>query len=122
MSFTPTSPRLLLHLEGAALLAASVLLYFGYAGGGWLLFVALLLAPDFAMLGYIANPRAGAAAYNLFHTIVFPIALALAGFALGQPLLLQIGLIWLAHIGMDRTVGYGLKYSTAFKDTHLQRV
>ena len=31
-------------------------------------------------------------------------------------------LIWLAHIGFDRTLGYGLKCPTAFKDTHLQRV
>jgi hypothetical protein len=122
MNLNPIAPRPLLHLEGAALLALSVVLYFGFAGGHWLLFAALLLAPDLAMLGYLAGPRAGAAAYNLFHTMVLPIALALAGFALGQPPLLQVGLIWLAHIGMDRAIGYGLKYSTAFKDTHLQRV
>ena len=116
------APRLLLHLEGAALLVASIVLYFGYAGGHWLLFVALLLAPDLAMLGYLAGPRLDAAAYNLVHAIVLPAALALAGLALGQPLPLQLGLIWLAHIGMDRAVGYGLKYPTAFKDTHMQRV
>ena len=34
----------------------------------------------------------------------------------------QIALIWLAHIGVDRLLGYGLKYPTGFKDTHLQRV
>jgi len=33
-----------------------------------------------------------------------------------------ISLIWIAHIGIDRVLGYGLKYPTAFKDTHLQKV
>jgi hypothetical protein len=26
------------------------------------------------------------------------------------------------HIGMDRALGFGLKYETDFKDTHLGRV
>jgi hypothetical protein len=33
-----------------------------------------------------------------------------------------MALIWLAHIGMDRMLGYGLKYSGGFKDTHLGRL
>ena len=35
---------------------------------------------------------------------------------------LAVGLVWLAHIGIDRALGYGLKYPTHFEDTHLQRV
>ncbi|RKQ33951.1 DUF4260 family protein [Oceanobacillus halophilus] len=36
--------------------------------------------------------------------------------------LIIVGLIWTAHIGMDRMIGFGLKYPTAFKDTHIQRI
>jgi hypothetical protein len=67
-------------------------------------------------------PHLGAVAYDALHTEVFPIALGVAGVAAGSELPAQLALIWLGHIGMDRTLGYGLKYPTAFKDTHLNRV
>jgi hypothetical protein len=44
------------------------------------------------------------------------------GMIFASPVVVAVALIWFAHIGMDRTVGYGLKYPTSFKDTHLQRV
>lgn len=103
------------------MLAGSLALYF-HEGFGWLLLVLLLLAPDLAMLGYAAGERVGAAAYDLAHTEILPIALAVTGVLDGSDLALQLGLIWLAHIGVDRLVGYGLKYPSGFKDTHLQRV
>ena len=114
-------PRLLLRLEGAAVLAGSLVLYF-HEGFGWLALVLLALAPDLAMVGYAAGERVGAAAYDLAHNEVLPIALGVAGVLAGGGLAVQLALIWLAHIGLDRLVGYGLKYPTAFKDTHLQRV
>ncbi|HXH87092.1 MAG TPA: DUF4260 family protein [Gaiellaceae bacterium] len=114
-------PRLLLRLEGGAVLAGSLALYF-HEGFGWLLLVLLLLAPDLAMLGYAAGERVGAAAYDLVHAEVSPLALAVAGVLGGWRLALQLALIWLAHIGMDRLVGYGLKYPSGFKESHLQRV
>lgn len=116
-----TGPSVLLRAEGAALLVAALVLY-SRAGGSWLIFVLLLLAPDLSALGYLAGPRAGAMLYNLVHTEVLPVALALFGWLSGNPLLLQLTLIWLAHIGMDRMLGFGLKYATAFKDMHLGRV
>ena len=114
-------PSLLLRLEGAALFAAALVLYF-HEGFGWLALVLLALAPDLAMLGYSAGPRVGAVAYDLAHTEAFPVALAVAGVVADGELALQLALIWLAHIGADRLLGYGLKYPTAFQDTHLQRV
>lgn len=114
-------PRLLLHAEGVAVAAAALTFYFD-AAYGWLLLLVLALAPDLAMLGYLAGPRAGAAAYDLAHTYVFPIALAATGVLADADLLLQLALIWLTHIGVDRLLGYGLKYPTGFKDSHLQRV
>jgi hypothetical protein len=85
-------------------------------------FVVLLLAPDIGMLGYVRDTRVGAAAYNLFHTYLAPMLAGAAGVVTGTTLLQSLALIWLAHIGGDRALGYGLKYPTTFKDTHLQRL
>lgn len=117
-------PGLLLRLEGLALFVAALALY-AHLGGGWVLAVVLFLSPDLAALGYLLGPRIGAACYNLVHTDVLPVALGLAGLfgALGGlPVATTLALIWLMHIGFDRLFGYGLKYPTAFKDTHLGRV
>lgn len=115
------APAALLRLEGLALLAAAVAIY-ANRDDGWLLFAALFLAPDLSMLGYVASTRVGAATYDAVHTTLLPIVIGLAGYLDGADLAVQLALIWLAHIGLDRLLGYGLKYPTAFKDTHLQRV
>jgi hypothetical protein len=114
-------PRLLLHTEGAAVAVTAVTLYF-HQGFDWWLLLALALAPDVAMLAYLAGPRAGALAYDLVHTYVLPVLLAAASVIWDWDGALAVALIWLTHIGVDRTVGYGLKYPSDFKDTHLQRV
>src|SRR5918997_6797260 len=105
----------------AAVLLTSVMLYWA-SGGSWLLFALLLLVPDLSMLGYLAGPRAGAAVYNVFHAYPLPAVLGAFGLLGGSPLAVAVALVWFAHIGMDRLVGYGLKYPTEFKDTHLGRV
>ena len=109
---------LLLRLEGLAILAAAVAVY-AFIGGSWPLFALLLLAPDLAMIGYRFGSVAGAAAYNAAHTYLAPAALGAAGLALGAPTMQALALIWIAHIGLDRALGYGLKYTTGFGDTHL---
>ncbi len=114
-------PGALLRAEGAAVFLGVIVMYANQGFSG-VAFVALLLVPDLAMVGYLLNPRIGSIAYNTAHFYGLPLALALIGLLTAAPLALQLGLIWLAHIGMDRTVGYGLKYPTDFKDTHLQRV
>jgi len=111
----------LLRLEGAAVLAAAVAVY-AFVGGSWLLFALLLLAPDLAMIAYRFGPVAGAAAYNAAHTYLAPAALGAAGLALGAPAMQALALIWVAHIGLDRALGYGLKHATGFGDTHLGRI
>lgn len=110
-----------LRADAVATFIAGVVAY-GTLGAPWLLLVPLLLVPDVAMVGYLRDARLGSLTYNLGHN------LATAGIALGLGLWLGVG--WLAvagavlvaHIGMDRTLGYGLKYPTEFKDTHLQHV
>ena len=116
-----TRPGVLLRTEGAVLLALSVLLYW-LNGGSWILFGLLFLAPDLSMLGYLVGTRVGAIVYNVFHTYALPAALAGYGLVGGSTVAVSVALIWLAHIGMDRMLGYGLKYSSGFKDTHLGRL
>jgi len=116
-----TRPAVLLRIEEAALLAAAVLLY-AHFHFSWWLFAVLFLAPDLFMLGYLENPRAGAAFYNLAHTLFVPLMLFFAGYWTHRPLLLAIAIVWIAHIAFDRMLGYGLKYPAHFKDTHLQHV
>jgi hypothetical protein len=114
-------PARLLRLEGLAVAAGALVLYFD-AGFGWLLLVLLALAPDLSALGYLAGKRVGAVTYDVAHTYVGPVALGVVGVLSGSDTALQLALIWLTHIGVDRFIGYGLKYPTDFKDTHLQRV
>jgi hypothetical protein len=114
-------PAVLLRLEGAAVLAASVAFY-ADGGWSWLAYVLLFLAPDLSMLAYVAGPRAGALVYDVVHFMALPIALGVAGVLADSGLPIQLALIWLGHIGIDRALGYGMKYPTAFSDTHMQRV
>ncbi len=107
-----------LRLEGAVALTLAVLAYRA-TGAGWLMFAILFLAPDLSMIGYLINKRVGAWIYNFGHSYLTPSAVALLGIALGTTILWPIALIWAAHIGFDRLVGYGLKYSEAFGATHL---
>ena len=118
MRWNPTTPGVLLRLEGAAALAAAITLY-GSHGGNWPLFGLLLLAPDLSALGYLASPRAGAAWYNAAHTYLGPVALGVGGLTAGHAWVTLGALIWAAHIGMDRVLGYGLKTGGAFQNTHL---
>jgi hypothetical protein len=112
---------MLLRLEGLAILVAALVLYFDQEFG-WVLLVVLSLAPDLSVAGYLFGPRIGALAYDTAHTEILPTALGTAGVAAGAETATKLALIWLAHIGADRVLGYGLKYTSAFKDTHLQRV
>ncbi len=115
------TPLRLLRLEGAALLSLAIALY-AQAGASWWLFAALILAPDVSILGYLAGPRAGAFAYNATHVTIGPLALALVGQLAPAPTCTAVALVWLAHVGADRMLGYGLKYGAGFGATHLGRI
>lgn len=113
--------RIVLRLEGLVVLAAAAVAYM-QLGASWGLFAMLFLLPDLSFLGYLAGSRAGAAAYNAAHSYIGPVALLAFG-ALGEmPLALAVGLIWCAHIGLDRALGYGLQYGSEFGATHLGRI
>jgi Domain of unknown function (DUF4260) len=109
------------RLEGLALLIGSVTV-FAVTAPNWILFVVLLLAPDLAMIGYLRGSRIGAITYNLAHLKILPLALGVIGLLTGNTLEIQLALIWFAHIGMDRALGYGLKLETGFSDTTLGKI
>jgi uncharacterized protein DUF4260 len=113
--------RLLLRLEGLTLFVGMTLLYAVW-GGSWWIYAVLFLAPDLSFAGYILGPREGAVIYNAAHSYMAPMTLMTTGFATAEPLVLSIAMIWLAHIGFDRALGYGLKYWAGFGFTHMGRI
>jgi Domain of unknown function (DUF4260) len=115
------APRALLRLEGLFVFVLSIALYCRL-GDSWWLFALLFLAPDLSFLAYLAGPRVGAIAYNAVHTTIGSVLLSLAGFLTSYQPAVAIGLIWLGHCGIDRALGYGLKYEAGFGFTHLGRI
>lgn len=115
------SNKTILQLENSALLllALTLFIYLDYPIFYFFLF---LLSPDISMIGYLKNPALGATIYNLAHNLVFPIILIFIYLFTHIALLLPIAIVWSAHIFMDRTLGYGLKYSDEFKHTHIQNL
>jgi Domain of unknown function (DUF4260) len=113
--------KTLLRLEGLTLFVGMVVLYAAWDGSWWI-FAILFFAPDLSFLGYLSGPRTGAIVYNAAHSYMAPVTLLTLGFGFATPLTLSIAMIWLAHIGFDRALGYGLKYAVGFTFTHLGRI
>jgi hypothetical protein len=113
--------RTMLRLEGLVLFIGMTLLYYIWDGSWWV-YSLLFFAPDLSFAGYLGGPRLGALVYNAAHSYLAPVAMMTGGFATASPLILSIAMIWLAHIGFDRALGYGLKYAAGFSFTHLGRI
>jgi len=109
---------LIIRFEWAAVAAVAVVFY-ASSGVSWWLFAVLILAPDLSMFGYLGGPRIGAIAYNALHILIVPVLLLLVGYLSNHAVAIAVALIWIAHIAIDRALGYGLKLSTGFQDTHL---
>lgn len=116
-----SAPKLLLQAEGLAVMLAALFLYANY-GGSWLLFGLLVLLPDVSFIGYLINPQVGSVAYNLVHSYTAPLLVAIFALIFASSMGIAVAIIWFFHIGMDRAIGYGLKYGDAFKHTHLGKV
>lgn len=115
-------PLRFLRSEGLVLLAGALAFYFAGLDEPWWLVPLLLLVPDVFMVGYAASARTGAVLYDIAHSYPAPALLGALATAADEPLWQGVALIWFAHIGMDRALGYGLKYETDFRDTHLGRI
>lgn len=106
-----------------AVIAGVVLLAYHYFGAGWGAFALLILAPDFSSLGYLVSKRVGSVSYNLAHSYTWPaLLIALGVMPSGADVMLEFGLIWAAHIAIDRAIGYGLKSRDDHHETHLGRM
>ena len=113
--------RTVLRLEGLFVMVAALLAYDKF-GAGWSTFAWFFLTPDISFLGYLVGARVGAISYNTAHSYIGAMMCLIASQLFAAPLLLTVGIIWCAHIGFDRALGYGLKYETGFKFTHLGRI
>ena len=103
-------------------MAAALAAYFSGLDQPWWIVPVLLFVPDVSMAGYARSSRLGATLYNAGHSYLAPAALGAVATTAGAPLWQGVALVWFAHIGMDRALGYGLKYPTDFRDTHLGRI
>jgi hypothetical protein len=115
------TPRRLLRVEGATLFAGSLIAYSTTDQAWWLVPLTLLL-PDLTMIGYLGSTRLGSYLYNLGHSTPLPAGIVAIGWWQDKSLVVALGLVWIAHIGLDRLVGYGLKYDDHFQHTHLGRL
>ena len=109
--------RLWLRVEGACVLILLATLY-ARAGGKWWVFLVCFFLPDISFLGYLGGPKVGAYVYNWTHCYLGPAVLGILSLRNWHAGMLA-ALIWGAHIGFDRMLGYGLKYPEAFAKTHL---
>lgn len=114
------APITILRIEALGVLAAACALY-AHQGYSWQTFAIFFLLPDVSMIGYAFGKRVGAALYNVGHSYLIPAMIGAMGLALNNELAMTAAIIWIAHIGFDRALGYGLKYPDAFKHTHLGR-
>jgi multisubunit Na+/H+ antiporter MnhB subunit len=112
--------RYTLRTEGLFVFISSLAAY-DHLGYSWTIFFIYFLAPDLSFLGYLFNSKAGTISYNIAHSYLLPLFLLTLGLILEHDSLIFV-LIWLSHIGFDRSLGYGLKYSSGFKDTHLGKI
>ena len=118
---TEGAVRAWLRIEGLVAFGAGLGLY-AMSGGNWLLLVPLLLVPDLSAAGYLLGRPVGTFTYNLLHTWAPGLIVLGLSVALSAPALQIVAAILIAHVGMDRAVGYGLKLPTSFQDTHLGRI
>ncbi|MFF2177815.1 DUF4260 family protein [Lysinibacillus sp. NPDC058147] len=113
--------RKIISMEYLIAFLVSIFFYWHFEFS-FLYFVLFLLLPDISMLGYIINTKVGALFYNIGHSLVVPAILLILGFVTVSTPLLMASIIWLAHIFLDRSLGFGLKYAAAFTKTHLQQI
>jgi hypothetical protein len=113
--------KMIVKLEGLLVLISCIYVYATY-DYSWTSFLLLFLLPDVSIAGYLWGNRAGARIYNLFHTYLTSAFIVALGLIIHNDVMIQMGIIWMAHIGIDRFLGYGLKYVFHFKDTHINRL
>lgn len=113
--------KTVVKLEEAALFGLGIYL-FSQLDFAWWWLPALILIPDVSFAGYAFGNRAGAWIYNAFHHRGIAVVVYLLGIFGGNEIIQLAGIILFAHSSMDRMFGYGLKYESGFKFTHLGEI
>lgn len=113
--------KIIVKLENVLVLFICLFIHFTFGYSFWI-FLIFLLTPDISGLGYLINNKVGSISYNLFHTYILPLLILLIYLLVKEAIILQIALIWLSHISMDRALGYGLKYANSHKETTIQKL
>ena len=113
--------RAFTRLEGLSFLVGGLILYRSL-GGAWLWLLPLLVLPDISLVGLLAGKRIGAILYNTFHTYVTPLAVLGIAYLLQQPWLILGSVVWVAHVGMDRALGYELRPTTNDPEIRVRQV
>jgi len=111
----------ILRAEGLVVFLASSYFYV-QLDANIILFLALWLLPDVSMVGYLKDKKMGAIFYDFVHNYILSLGIIVLGFVLGNTFIVSLGLILSSHIGLDRFFGYGVKYASSFKDTHIQKL
>lgn len=113
--------KTLLKFEALAIFL-TCLYFYRQLNASWLFFVLLWLLPDISMIGYLRNGRIGAFIYNFAHNYILGLLIIFLGLSQDNNFVASLGVILISHIGLDRFLGYGLKYPSGFKDTHIQKL
>jgi len=113
-----TDPVLIQRFESITIAVFAIVLY-ANLDASWWLFGALILTPDVSLLAYLISVKVGSKIYNIFHNYSLPLIIATLSFLFSFPFAMEVALIWITHIAIDRSLGYGLKFPTNFKHTHL---
>ena len=109
------------RLEGLAIFLTFTYFYSQVNFSWWWFFIGFA-AVDLFIAGYLFSDKAGALVYNVGHSLIFPCFLLALSYALTNTTLIATSYIWFAHVGLDRTLGYGLKLQGGFKHTHLGKI
>jgi hypothetical protein len=121
-------PKIILKLESLAMVIFAGLIYYQMNEFMYLnfsrfyLIILVWLSIDISMAGYLVNKKLGAFTYNLIHNYALSLVFLITGAFFQNFDVISIGLILMIHVGIDRLLGFGLKYSSGFKDTHIQKV
>lgn len=113
--------KTILKIEELAMFLLGIFL-FGLLDFAWWWFLALFFVPDIGITGYLFGSRTGAAIYNLWHHKGLAILLGVVGVVLNDGILQLTGIILFSHASFDRMLGFGLKYDSGFKFTHLGEI
>lgn len=119
--FVTGNVNVLVRLEGLAILFFALMAY-DFMGFQWGFFILMFFVPDLSLFAYFHSSKVGAICYNIMHTYIFPLILFAYGFFVTSSEVDSVAIIWMAHIGFDRALGYGLKYQVGFRFTHLGKI